>query len=367
MDFDFTAEQQLLRDSARRFLERHCGTETVRALMQTDNGFAPQFWQEMAGLGWLGLTLPEVYGGMNGNFLDLAVVLEEVGRNLVPGPFVETVVVLPEALLAAGTAAQKQRYLPLITAGKLKGALAFLESTPRWDEEGIQLTASLDGRLNGEKQLVTWAGQADLILVPARVPEHGVSLFLVRPSTPGVTLTLTPSTDMAARQYRLQLREARGEPLGAVGAGWNILSPILLRAAVATSMDIIGGARRVLEITVDYARQRVQFDRPIGSFQALKHTMANMYIRLENCCSAAYYGALTISENLEDVEPALHRAKAHASDTGRWIAERAMQIHGGIGFTWEHDLHLFLKRAMRLEMLYGAASYHRERLAEYLF
>ncbi len=366
MNFDFNEQQKLLRDSARELLTARCTSRQVRAWLEAGPALPPDLWQEMAELGWLGLTLPEAYGGAGGDLIDLAVILEEMGHFLVPGPFIETAVILAGVLGPGGSPEQQERYLNAIAAGRLKAALAFLEARGAWDESGIELQAMAGGRLAGSKLVVPWAGEADLLLVPARVTGRGCSLFLVDPRAPGVSLSPCPATDPAVRLYNVDFAGVQGEPLGPPGEGWSLLEPVLLQAAAAAALDILGGVRRVLAMTAGYLSERVQFNKPVGSFQAPKHIMANMHIAGEGLASLAYYAVLALSDGQPDAAPAVRRAKAWASDGGRQICQSALQLHGGNGFTWEFDVHLFLKRALRLEMAYGNAAHHREVLSRSL-
>ncbi len=318
MDFGFSEEQEMLRKSARDFLAAESPMTYVRRMMEDDRGFTDAQWKQMAELGWMGLILPEQYGGAGGDFVDMVVVLEEMGRAVLPGPFFATVVLGGVALLEGGSDGQKASFLPKIAAGDLRVTLAQLEPNARWDAEGIELQARKDGggyRLAGTKLFVPDAHTADVIIVAGREPgskgAEGVTLFLV---------------DAGA--------------------------------------EMCGGAQKVLEMSVEYAKVREQFGRPIGSFQAIQHKCANMLVEVESSKSATYYAAWAVANDVAEAPLAAAMAKAYTSDAYRHTAGEGIQIHGGIGFTWEHDMHIYFKRAKSSEVTFGDATWNREIVAQ---
>ena len=366
MDFAFTPDQTLLRNAARAFLDEHCPTAAVRALAEEPRGESEALWKEMAQLGWLGLSLPEDAGGSGLGMVETAILLEELGRAVYPGPYAPTILAAT-AIERAGSAAQRGRWLPAIAGGAARATVALLEGELDWDSEATSARADrvADGwRLTGVKEFVPWAHVADVVLVPARAPE-GVTLFLVESSAPGLRVTPRPGMDLALRQAALALDGVAvpGESrLGAPGAGGALLDELLRRAAVGAAAEMLGAARRCLEMSVEYAKVREQFGQPIGSFQAIRHRCADMLLEIENAHAATYYAAWALDARSEDHEVAASVAKAYVSEAARKVCGDAIQVHGGIGFTWEYDLHLYFKRAKALEPMYGDADWHRERI-----
>lgn len=366
MDFAFSPDQTLLRNAARAFLQEHCSSAVVRALAEDRRGESETMWKEMAQLGWLGLSLPEDAGGSGLGMVETAIVLEELGRAACPGPYAPTVLAA-SAIARAGGAAQRARWLPTIAAGGARATLALLERELDWDPEATATRAERAGdgwRLTGVKDFVPWAHVADVVLVPARTAE-GVTLFLVEPAAPGLRLTPRPAMDPGLRQATLAL-DGVSVPadalLGAPGGGAPVLEELLRRAAVGAAAEMLGAARRCLEMSVEYAKVREQFGQPIGSFQAIRHRCAEMLLAVENAHAATYYAAWALDARSEDHEVAASVAKAYVSEAARTVCGDAIQVHGGIGFTWEYDLHLYFKRAKALEPMYGDADWHRERI-----
>jgi alkylation response protein AidB-like acyl-CoA dehydrogenase len=362
MEFDLNEDQRALRDEARRFLEREAPVTYAREMLEDDRGWRDEVWSKVAGLGWTGLPFPEDAGGLGEGFIALSILLAEMGRVVHPGPYLSSVVLAGSAVLEAGSDAQRKELLPAIASGELIATLAFDESPARWDEAGISLQSRPDGdavRLSGEKRFVTDGAAAERLVVAARGPE-GVGLYLARAGE-GVGATPIVSMDGTRKVADLRFDEAPAERLGE--AGWDAVRRILDRAAVALSAEMLGGAERVLELSVEYAKERVQFDRPIGSFQAVKHRAADMLLDVESLRSAVYYAAWAVERDHPDASLAASMAKAYASDAYRRVASSGIQIHGGIGFTWEHDLHLYFKRARASEAAFGDATWHRERMA----
>jgi alkylation response protein AidB-like acyl-CoA dehydrogenase len=375
MDIGFSEEQELLRDTARKFLDAECTTKFVRQMMETDAAVTPEFWAQLAGNGWLGICYPEDAGGSGLGLLDLVVLMEEVGRAVMPGPYPATVLLGGAAIAAAGSPPQQREWLPRLAAGEAKATLAVTEANARWDAAGIAATSAREAAggfvLSGTKLFVPDAHQADLLVVAARsrdgsTMEDGVSLFLVPRDAAGLAIALLPSIDETRKLCEVRFDNVQvpaGALLGELHQGWAPLAGVLDRAAIALSAEMCGAAQRVLDITVDYAKLRVAFGKPVGSYQGVKHKCADMLVEIENAKSLTYYAAWAIDENDPDAAMAVSMAKAAASDAGRRVCAAGIQLHGGIGMTWEHDLHLYLKRAKADEVAFGDATWHRERLA----
>jgi len=374
MDFGFSEEQGMLRKLAHDFLAKEAPMPTVRRMMEDDLGYSVETWRKMSELGWMGLIFPQELGGTGLCILDLVVVLEEMGRALMPGPFFSTVMLGGSSLLEGGNDAQKTRYLTPLIAGELKATLAVAEAGGAWDAAAVTATATADAGgflLNGIKRFVPDAHVADLILVAARTEPskggEGVSLFAVDVPKDGVTVTTLETLDQTRKLCDVKLDQVRVGPdslLGTRGAGSAILQRVLDRAKVALCAEMCGGAERVLEMSVEYAKVRVQFDRPIGSFQAIQHKCANMLSLVEGAKAATYYGAWAVSNDVPEASLAAAMAKSYASDAYRVVTGEAIQIHGGIGFTWEHDLQLYFRRAKASELTFGDGTFHRARVAE---
>jgi alkylation response protein AidB-like acyl-CoA dehydrogenase len=372
VNFAFSDEQEQLRDAVRRFLESKSPSGEVRRLMETTDGYDPGVWNQMAGeLGLQSLHIPEEYGGQGFTFMELGIVLEEMGRVLLCAPYFSTVVLAADAIMNAGTPAQQARLLPGIASGETIATLAFTEPNGRWDVGGIEMVATGSGdayTLDGTKMFVIDGDTAGLIVVAARLPdttgEDGISLFTVAGDAAGLTRTPLATMDQTRKQARLDFTDVAVQPLGEPGTGWSALSKTLDQAAVGLASEMVGGAQRVLDMSVEYAKVRVQFGRPIGSFQAIKHKCADVLLGVESGKSAAYYAAWAAGEDNEELPIAASLAKAYCSDAYFHAAAENIQIHGGIGFTWEHDAHLYFKRAKSSELLLGDATYHRELLAQ---
>ncbi len=374
MDFGFSEEQELLRQSARDFLSKECPMTFVRRLMDDATGHSPDYWRKLAAMGWLGLTLPEDVGGAGLDFVDLTVVLEEMGRVVMPGPYLSSVVAAGFALTDAASPALRARTLPGIATGELIATVAQLEPSGRWDAEGIAATLRDDGaglRLDGTKLFVPDAQIADLILVAARAPgttgADGVSLVCVEKGSPGLEVRPLRTMDQTRRLAEVRLdgvRVGSDAMVGAAGGGWRILERMSDRLKVALCAEACGGAQRVLEMSVDYAKVREQFGKPIGSFQAIQHKCADMLVQVECAKSATYYAAWAVANDVEEAPLAAAMAKAWCSDAYRKVAGEGIQIHGGIGFTWEHDMHIYFKRAQSSEVTCGDATWTRELVAQ---
>jgi len=375
MNFGFNEEQELLRSTARKFFDNECASETVRKLMDGPEGMTPDLWKKIAEQGWTGLIFPDEHGGMGLGFVDLVVLMEEMGRAVVPGPFFSTVLLGGLAIREAGTEAQKKAWLPKISSGEARATLAWMEPSAELGARGVTLTATGKGAgftLDGTKLFVHDANTADVIVVAARTasgksPEEGVSLFLVPKGTPGLSVTLLPTMDQTRKLCEVAFKnvEVGADALmGQAGSGWAPLARVIDRATVALCAEMCGGAQKVLEMTVEYAKIRQAFGRPIGSYQGVKHKAADMLVDVENSKSITYYAAWAMDEDVPEGPLAVSMAKAYVSDAYRRVAGAGIQLHGGIGFTWEHDLHLYFKRAKGSEFTFGDATWHRERVAQ---
>ena len=369
MDLGLTEIQLMLKNSAREFLSQECPLTLVREMEEDERGYTDELWRQIAGLGWTGIAFPEQYGGTGGSFLDLAVLLEEVGRSLVPGPFFSTVVLGGFTVLDAGTDGQKRNILPGICTGQLLMTLALTEESATYEPWGIETTATREGdsfRINGQKLFVPDAHVADVILLAARTsqsenPAQGITLFFVNGNTPGMTVSQL-STISSDRQCEISLDGVTvpGEAvLGEVDGGWPIIQRALQRAIAAKCIEMLGGADAVVEMTVEYAKQRTQFGRPVGTFQAVQHHCANMATDAEGCRQISYNAAWKVSEG-EPAEREVAMAKAWVSSAYQRICNLAHQCHGAIGFTKEHDLQLYTRRAKVQELTYGDVNFHKE-------
>ena len=374
MDFAFSEEQEMLRRSAREFLARECSPTVVRRLMESEDGFDPALWKKMADLGWTALGIPERYGGV-GTFLDLIVVLEEAGRSLLPGPFFSTMGLAVPVLLEAGTEAQKAEALSAIAGGSARATLALTEPTGRWDATSIALSArpsSGGWRLDGVKQFVPDAATADYMAVAARTRgegEDGITLFLVKGRPPGMSVKPLETLDMTRRWHEVRFDGVQLDSaslMGAADKGWPPLKRALEWATAALCAEMVGGVQKVLETSTEYAKTRHQFGKPIGIYQAVSHKIADMLVLSESGRSATYYAAWAVDADAPDRSLASSMAKAYVSDAYRKVAGDGIQVHGGIGFTWEHDMHLYFKRAKSSEVTLGDATYHRELVAQAL-
>jgi alkylation response protein AidB-like acyl-CoA dehydrogenase len=342
--------------------------------MASELGYDPELWKRIGSeLGWPAIVIPERCGGLGLGFVELVALLEEAGAALLCAPFFSSVCMAGGALLVGGSDAQQREHLPGIAAGQTRAALAHAEPSGRWDADGICAVARRDGGdylLSGRKRFVLDGHCADLLVVAARredsAGEEGISLFLVPADAPGVSRRALPTMDQTRRQADVELAEVRvpaAALMGEEGRGWPALRKTLDLAAVALSADQVGGAQRCLDLSVAYALERVQFGRPIGSFQAIKHKCADMMVRVESARSACYYAACTADEDTPDLSRVASLAKAYCSDAYFHCAAQALQIHGGVGFTWEYDVHLYFKRAKSTEVFLGDPAYHRERVA----
>ena len=367
MNFAFSEEQEELRKVVRDFLNAKSDEPTVRELMDTEAGYDAAVWTQMAEqMGLQGLVIPEEFGGSGYSFVELIVVLEEMGRSLLCAPYFSTVVLAANTLIHSGDDAAKADLLPGIASGETIATLAFTEPNGRWDEAGIEATATAAGdgwTIDGTKMFVLDGHTADLVLVAARTGA-GVSLFAVEGGADGLTRTPLATMDQTRKQAKLEFAGTPARLVGTDGGGWAVLERVLDLAAVALAAEQVGGAQMCLDMSVEYAKVRVQFGRPIGSFQAIKHKCADMLLEVESAKSAAYYAGWCAAELNDELPAVASLAKAYCSEAYFHAAAENIQIHGGIGFTWEHPAHLYFKRAKSSELLFGDPSYHRELLAQ---
>jgi len=367
VNFAFSEEQEELRRIVRQFLEDKSSESAVREQMDTEKGYDDAVWSQMADqMGLQGLIIPEEYGGSGYSYVELIVVLEEMGRSLLCAPYFSSVVLAANALMSSDDDDAKSTYLPGIASGETVATVAFTEENGRWDEEGVTATATKSGddwSITGEKMFVLDGHVADLLIVAART-DAGVSLFGVDGDASGVTRTALATMDQTRKQAKVEFAGAPGRLIGADGGGWAILERMLDLAAVGLAAEQVGGAQMCLDMSVEYAKVRVQFGRPIGSFQAIKHKCADMLLEVESAKSAAYYAGWCASELNDELPSVASLAKAYCSEAYFHAAAENIQIHGGIGFTWEHPAHLYFKRAKSSELLFGDPTYHRELLAQ---
>ncbi len=363
MNFAFTEEQEQLRQFVRQFMEDKSSEAAVREMMETDSGYDPKVWSQMAEqMGLPSLIIPEEYGGQGFSFVELGVVLEEMGRALLCAPFFSGVLA-SLAILESGDDAAKAEYLPGIASGETIATLAYTEENGKWDDSAVTATADASGKITGTKSFVIDGAIASLLIVAAK-SDAGISLYAVDSSDSGVTATALSTMDQTRKQAKIELKGAQGKLIGTDGGGWDTLQKTLDLAAVALAAEQVGGAQFVLEMAVQYAKDRVQFGRPIGSFQAIKHKCADMLLEVESAKSAAYYGLWCAAERNDELPSVASLAKAYCSEAYFHAAAENIQIHGGIGFTWEHPAHLYFKRAKSSELMFGDPAYHRELLAQ---
>jgi alkylation response protein AidB-like acyl-CoA dehydrogenase len=367
MNFDFSDEQKQLRDEARKFLAEKCPPKAVRAVLDGKQPYDRELWQGLADMGFLGVAIPEQFGGAGAGHLELCVVAEEMGRALAPVPFSSTVYLAAEAILLAGTDAQKQKWLSAVASGAAIGTLALFEGTGNPSPRAIKLSAS-GGTLNGVKKPVPDGAIADFVIVAARSGSSGrdtdISLFLVDMKTEGVKAKPLTNIDPSRGQAELTFKNCEAEPLGPANEGWSILSQVLDRAAVLMAFEQVGGADRALEMGRDYALDRIAFGRPIGSFQAVKHLLADMYVSATLARSNCYYGAWALSTNASELPEAAAAARISATQAFQHCAKNNIQVHGGMGFTWEFDCHMYYRRANALALGLGSLSYWEDQLID---
>ena len=363
MNFAFTEEQEQLRQFVRQFMEEKSSESAVREMMETDSGYDPKVWSQMSEqMGLPSLIIPEEFGGQGYSFVELGVVLEEMGRALLCAPFFSGVLA-SLAILESGDDAAKAEHLPGIASGETIATLAYTEENGKWDASAVTATADASGKITGTKSFVIDGATASLLIVAAK-SDAGISLYAVDAADAGVTATALSTMDQTRKQAKIELDGAQGKLIGTDGGGWDTLVKTLDLAAVALAAEQVGGAQFVLEMAVQYAKDRVQFGRPIGSFQAIKHKCADMLLEVESAKSAAYYGLWCAAERNDELASVASLAKAYCSEAYFHAAAENIQIHGGIGFTWEHPAHLYFKRAKSSELMFGDPAYHRELLAQ---
>ena len=353
MEFGLNESQEILRDSARQFFAGECPMSEVRRLMETDTAFEQTLWTKLAEQGYTGITFPEAVGGAGLGCVELILLMEEAGRALLPGPFFSTVALAGSIFQSIGAAAQRKEYLAAIARGEARGTVAFLEREASWNPTDLRIVAKND-KLTGEKLFATDAAVADWILVAA---QNGV--FVVRKEAPGLRVTPMLGMDLTRKLYKVQFENTPADQLGELSA----ISKGLDIATVALCAEAVGGMQRVLDLSVEYAKTRKQFGKPIGMFQAVQHQCADMYLETESTRSAVYYAAWALQHESPDAAAAVSIAKLYTSDASRTVGNRAIQIHGGMSFTWENDIHLYYRRAKSSETMFGDATFHRERLA----
>lgn len=369
MNFDFSDDQKMLRDQARRFLTEKCTAKTVRKVFESDAGHDAALWKQIAEMGWHGTAIPENYGGLGLGYLELCVVAEELGRALAPVPFSSTVYLFAEALLAAGSEEQKKKYLPKVAGGELIGTFARAEGPGAVTPKSIRVSFK-GGKLSGRKIAVVDGLDADYAVVLARTGdeagERGLGLALVDLKGPGVTRRAEDSIDPSRKHAELNFDNAPAEALGKAGEGWELANAVLNHAAILTAFEQVGGADICLAMAKDYAMTRYAFGRPIGSFQAIKHKLAEMYVNNELARSNAYYGAWALLTNARELPVAAAAARVSATQAFDFAAKENIQTHGGIGFTWEVDCHLFYKRSRELGLVLGSQRSWKDKLVNAL-
>ena len=374
MNYDLNEDQNIIKETARKFLTKACPAEFVRRMAEDSQGYTDEIWREMAELGWMGLMVPEEYDGFGGNLLDLTVLLSEMGYSALPGPFFSTVVLGGLTLVEAGTEQQKAEFLPKLAAGDLKLALAWLEEDGDWGPGGVNIFATREGEeysISGAKLFVGDAAAADYIIVGVRTearsedPAQGLSLFMIDSKSPG--LTVTPLITLAGdKQYEVvfdQVKAPAEALMGEPGLAWPVLKKIFLLAATAKCGEMIGASDKVMELVIPYTKERVQFGRQIGSFQAVQHHAADMLTYADTIKFLTYQAAWLISSGLPYAKEA-SMCKAWASDSFRKLVGLGHQILGGVGFMEEHDLQLYYKRAKTAELMFGNVEYHLDLTAD---
>ena len=356
MQFGLSESQEILKNSARKFFAAECPLAEVRRLMDTDSAFEPHLWSKMTEQGYTGIIFSEECGGVGLGIVELVLLMEEAGRALLPGPFFSTVALAGSVLDATASPEQKKKYLGPICRGEARATVAILESSASWDPADARIAHSGQG-LTGEKLFVQDAGVADWIVVVARG-----EVFVVDAKARGVTIKPMHGMDLTRRLHSVAFDGTPGERLenpAGLARGLHI-------ATAALTGELVGGMQRTLEITVEYAKTRKQFGAAIGSFQAVQHQAADMYLETESSRSAAYYAGWALEEKMPDAALAVSIAKMYTSDACRTVGNRGIQIHGGMGFTWENDLHLYYRRAKASEINLGDATFHRERIGQML-
>ena len=366
MNFDFSDDQKLLRDQARKFLTDKCDRSTVRTVLEDNsNYYSNDLWKSISEMGWTGTAIPEEYGGLGLGMLELCIIAEELGRSLAPTPFSSSIYLFAEFIKLYGNEEQKTKILPLIASGEKIGTFALSETngTPKpsnisTEENGLKLT--------GTKSPVSDGQSADYIIVAANSDSNkdanSLSLYIIDKNQEGVELSELETIDPTRPAFTVNLKAAKCEMLGEKANGWNMIENIFNRAAVLFSFEQVGGAQVSLDEAKKYSLERSAFGRPIGSFQSLKHRMADMYVKIELARSNAYYGAWALSTDSAELPVAAAGARVSASDAFNYSSQENIQIHGGVGFTWEYDCHLFYRRSKLLSLNIGSQRQWKENL-----
>ena len=376
MNLDFTEEQQMLRASARSFLMTECPKKKVRELEESENGFDRLLWQKMTDLGWVGLILPEKYGGSGAEFTTLLVLFEEIGRNIFPSPLFSTEVLGALPIVQHGSEAMKQRLLPRIAHGEAIVAFAVLEAAASYEPSGVGAKAERKSGgyvINGTKLFVNDALVADYLLVAARTahradPKYGMTLFLVDAKKPGIKVEMMPTIglDKQCEVNFSNVAVSRDDVLGKAGQGWEILERTFDQAAALKCAESVGAMEAILEMTANFARERVQYGKAIASFQVIQHYLANMSARTLTAKGMTYRAAWMVQEGLPCTSQ-VSAAKAWVNEAYKYVTERAVQIHGAIGLTRDHDVGLYYRRAKAADVIFGDSDYHYERIARQLW
>lgn len=372
MDLGLDEQQEMLKNVARDFLEKECPESLVRQMEEDEKGYSPDLWQKMAGQGWMGLTIPEAYGGAGMTICELVVLLEEFGRALVPGPFISTVVLAATPIMEAGTEEQKQAYLPKIASGEMIMTLALTEPSAKWSADGVTLEAKKSGSdyvLNGTKLFVPDAHVTDAMVVVARTGgkgEDGITLFIVDSKSDGIKFEQlkTIAADKQCEVTFDNVKVPAANILGKEGKGWPVVEKTEKVATIAACAYLVGLSQMDFDVTLNYAKERVQFGRPIGSFQAIQHKLADAVIDVDGSRFITYKAAWSMAEGEPDTDLMVSMAKAWASDASRRVVAHGQQIHGGIGFTKEYKIQLYFRRQKWMELMWGDGDYHREKVAE---
>jgi len=354
MQFGLSESQQILKDTARKFFAGEIPIAAVRRAMETDTAYDSSLWARLAEQGFTGIIAPEEYGGMGLGKVELILLMEEAGYALLPGPLFSTVALAGSVIEACGSPAQKKEYLGRIASGQARSTLALVEAAGSWDPRSLEISTS-GNRLTGTKLFVTDAAVADFIVVAARD-----GIFVVDAKAAGMRVDPMKGMDLGRKICSVEFKNTPAEKLNDT----NGLARALDVATAALCAEMVGGMQRSLELTVAYAKTRKQFGKPIGIFQAVQHLCADMYLETESSRSATYYAAWALEENVPDAAAAVSVAKMYSSDASRTVGNRGIQVHGGMGFTWENDLHLYYRRAKASETMLGDATFHRERIAK---
>lgn len=373
MDLDLTEEQEMLRKTARDFLVNECPKTLVRELEEDEKGYSPELWRKITELGWMGLVLPEQYEGMGMGFMDLIILLQEMGRNILPGPFFSTVVLGSLPILFAGTDEQKKEFLPQIARGEMILTMAITEPSARYDAAGVETKAVAHGDsfiINGTKLFVENAHIADYLICVTRTkeaatPEEGITLFLVEAKSRGVKHEVIPTigADKLCEVILENVSVPKKNVLGELHNGWPIITKTLEHATIAKCAEMVGGAEAALDMTLDYVKERVQYGKPIGSFQAIQHYCANMWTNVDTSRNILYQTAWKVGEGLHSPGD-VAVAKGWINEAYKFVTERAVQCHGAIGTTRDHDIGLYYRRAKAAELIFGDTDFQREMVAQ---